>query len=82
MNSGTRMASGPGFWLGQQDPVSRAGKGTHPFARSCRATSLLGLHQELTVPTASKDGSSSAARKAYLYAGPSARYPKHGVYYI
>lgn len=37
-------------------PVSGAGKGTCPFARSCSATSLLSLCQELSLPTASKDG--------------------------
>lgn len=80
MNSGTLTASGPGFWLGQQDPVSRAGKGTHPFTRSCCATSLLSLCRELALLTASKDGGGSAARKAYFYAGPSTRHSKHGTY--
>ena len=79
-NSGTPMALGPGFWLGQQDPVSRAGKGTRPFARSCRAISLLSLHQELALPTASRDRAGSAGSEAYLYTGPSSGHPKHWIY--
>lgn len=55
MNSGTLTVSGPGFWLGQQDLVSRAKNGICPFARSCCATSLLTLCQELAFPMARKD---------------------------
>lgn len=46
--------------------VSRAKNGTCPFARSCCATSLLTLCQELAFPMARKD----ARTFAYFYAGP------------
>lgn len=37
VNSGMLTVLGPGFWLGQQDPVSRAREGTCPLARLCCA---------------------------------------------
>lgn len=59
-------------------PVSGAGKRTSPFARSCSATSLLSLGQELSLPMASKDRGSRAAFRAHFYAGPSPWHLKQG----
>lgn len=57
VNSGMPTMSGPGFWLGQQDSVSRAEKETCSFTRSCCATSILSFCQEAAFPPASRDRS-------------------------
>lgn len=62
------------------EPVSGAGKGTCPFARSCSATCLLSLHQELSLPVASKGEGSSTVCRADFYPGPSSRHLKQGAH--
>lgn len=61
-------------------PVSGAGKGIRPFARSCSATSLLSLRQELSLPMACKYGGSSAACRADFYPGASSGHLNQGIH--
>lgn len=61
-------------------PVSGAGKGTCPFARSRSATSPLNLHQELSFPVASNDRGSSPAGRADFNPGPSSGHLNQGIH--